>query len=81
LFHYSPPPADERSELSSRSDLGDDRVKEYAQRKKLPVLMEIPFDPMFIKAMLQAQTVIEYSNGSKVNQKIKAIWNRLFREL
>ena len=39
--------------------------------------MEIPFDPMFIKAMIQAQSVIEYSNGSKVNQEIKGIWRKI----
>ncbi|MFH1349553.1 MAG: 4Fe-4S binding protein, partial [Pseudomonadota bacterium] len=28
----------------NRSDMGDDKVKEYATRKDLPILMEIPFD-------------------------------------
>jgi len=32
---------------------------------------------MFTEAMIQAQTVLEYGNGSKVNQEVKAIWHKI----
>jgi MinD superfamily P-loop ATPase len=28
----------------NRADMGDDRVKRYAQEENLPILLEIPFD-------------------------------------
>jgi MinD superfamily P-loop ATPase len=38
----------------NRSDMGDDKVKEYAGKKKLPVLMEIPFDRQIAEAYSRA---------------------------
>jgi MinD superfamily P-loop ATPase len=56
-------------------------IEKYAKEKSIASLGRIPFDPMFTKAMIQAQTVFEYRNGSKVNQEIKAIWHRLTKKL
>lgn len=56
-------------------------IEKYAQKESIACLGRIPFDPMFTEAMIQAQTVIEYSNGSKVNQEIKAIWQKIAKEL
>ncbi len=44
-------------------------------------LGRIPFDPIFTKAMIQAQTVLEYNTGSKVGQAVKDIWQRLSTQL
>ena len=52
-------------------------IEAFAAEKSIACLGHIPFDPMFIKAMIQAQSVIEYSNGSKVNQEIKGIWRKI----
>jgi len=41
----------------------------------------IPFDPIFTKAMVQFQTILEYANGSKAGKAIKGIWNYLSNEL
>ena len=52
-------------------------IEKYAEEKSIPCLGRIPFDPMFTEAMIQAQTVLEYGNGSKVNQEVKAIWQKI----
>jgi MinD superfamily P-loop ATPase len=56
-------------------------IEKYAQKESIACLGRIPFDPIFTEAMIQAQTVVEYSNGSKVNQEIKAIWQKIAKEL
>jgi MinD superfamily P-loop ATPase len=52
-------------------------IEHYATKKGVSCLGRIPFDPVFTKAMIQAQTVLEYNNGSKVGQIVKEIWQRL----
>jgi MinD superfamily P-loop ATPase len=43
----------------NRSDIGDDKVKKYAQRQKLPILMEIPFDRKIAEAYSKGDLLIE----------------------
>ncbi len=55
----------------NRSDMGDDRVKAYAQRESLPILMEIPFDRQIAEC---------YSRGEMFALAIPE-WKARFREL
>lgn len=43
----------------NRSDMGDDRVSAYAQREKLPVLLEIPFDRGIAEAYSRGEMMID----------------------
>jgi len=43
----------------NRSDLGDSKVKEYADKEKLPVLMEIPFDRKIAEAYSRGDMIVE----------------------
>ena len=43
----------------NRSDMGDDKVKEYASRKGLPILMEIPFDRRIAEVYSRGKALIE----------------------
>jgi MinD superfamily P-loop ATPase len=52
-------------------------IENFAEEKGLSCLGRIPFDPIFTKAMLRAQTIFEYNTESKVGQAIKEIWRRL----
>jgi MinD superfamily P-loop ATPase len=52
-------------------------IENFAREKELSCLGRIPFDPIFTKAMLQAQTIFEYNTESEVGQAIKEIWRRL----
>jgi len=56
-------------------------IETYAEEKGIACLGRIPFDPIFIKAMIQAQTILEYNTDSKAGQATKEIWQRLSTEL
>ena len=43
-------------------------IENYAQEKGITCVGRIPFDPIFTKAMIQAQTVFEYNGQSKVGR-------------
>ena len=43
----------------NRSDLGDDKVREYARKENIPVLMEIPFDRKIAEAYSKGKTIVE----------------------
>ena len=55
----------------NRSDIGDDKVKEYASKKDLPILMEIPFDRRIAEI---------YSKGEILVEVIPE-WKEKFKEL
>jgi MinD superfamily P-loop ATPase len=55
----------------NRSDMGDEKVKEYAQENDLPILMEIPFDRRIAEA---------YSRGSALVD-VMPEWKEKFRQL
>jgi MinD superfamily P-loop ATPase len=48
-----------RGLVINRSDMGDDRVKAYAARENLPVLMEIPFDRRIAEAYSAGDLIID----------------------
>jgi len=52
-------------------------IEAYAQDKGVPLMGRIPFDPLFTKAMVEKQTIIEYDRGSRAAQAVKEIWERL----
>ncbi len=52
-------------------------IEDYARKKDIVCLGRIPFDPVFTKAMLRAQTVFEYNTRSEVAQEITEIWQKL----
>jgi MinD superfamily P-loop ATPase len=43
----------------NRSDLGDDKVKEYAQEEGIPILMEIPFSRQIAEAYSRGKLLVE----------------------
>ncbi len=55
----------------NRSDIGDDRVKAYAKKENLPVLMEIPFDRKIAEV---------YSNGKLIVEEMPE-WKEKFQKL
>jgi MinD superfamily P-loop ATPase len=56
-------------------------IENYAKEKEMSGLGRIPFDPVFTKAMIQAQTVFEYDGQSAVGKAIRGIWQRLSEKL
>ncbi|MCP4105448.1 MAG: P-loop NTPase [Desulfobacteraceae bacterium] len=45
--------------IINRSDIGDDRVAEYAHKENLPILMEIPFDRKIAEACSRGKLITE----------------------
>ena len=56
-------------------------IEKYAEEKEIACLGRIPFDPIFTRAMVQAQTVFEYDGQSKVGEAIRGTWQRLSEKL
>jgi len=56
-------------------------IEKYAEEKDIVCLGRIPFDPIFTKAMIQAQTVFEYDGRSTVGEAIRGTWQRLTENL
>jgi len=59
----------------NRSDMGDDRVREYARSEGIPVLMEIPFDRRIAEAYSRGEMLIEGM------PEWKEKFQRLYREI
>ena len=49
----------------NRSDMGNDRVRRFAENEALPILMEIPFDRKIAEAYSQGKMLIETMPGWK----------------
>jgi MinD superfamily P-loop ATPase len=56
-------------------------IEEYAAEKNIACLGRIPFDPVFTKAMIKAQTIFEYNTGSETEKAVANIWQRLSAEI
>lgn len=48
-----------RGLIVNRSDMGDDRVREYAEEAGVPILMEIPFDRRIAEAYSKGEPLVE----------------------
>jgi MinD superfamily P-loop ATPase len=56
-------------------------IEDYARDKGLPIMGRIPFDPLFTKAMVEKQTIIEYDESSNASNAVKQIWERVISSL
>jgi MinD superfamily P-loop ATPase len=56
-------------------------IEKYAAEKNIACLGRIPFDPIFTKAMIKAQTIFEYNTGSEAEKAVANIWQRLSAEI
>lgn len=56
-------------------------IEKQAREKGLVWLGHIPFDSIFTKAMVQAQTIFEYDGDSVAGRSVKAIWKRVLQKL
>jgi len=64
----------------NKFDLNLDLTREietYAVANNLICLGRIAFDPVFTKAMVQAQTVFEFNPESRVVREIEGIWQKI----
>jgi MinD superfamily P-loop ATPase len=52
-------------------------IYEWAVGNGVEILGHLPFDPVMVDAMVQGQTVIEYSPNAGISKKIRNIWNKI----
>jgi len=63
----------------NRSDIGDDKVKKYANLENLPILLEIPFDRQIAEAYSRGDMIVDVMPESKAKflelyEKIKDLY-------
>ncbi len=56
-------------------------IEAYSAERGLPVVGRIPFDPIFVKSMVQGQTLFEYDSSSKAADAVKEIWQKVAVQL
>lgn len=56
-------------------------IEAYSAERGLPVVGRIPFDPIFVKSMVQGQTLFEYNSSSKAADAVKDIWQKVAEQL
>ena len=61
--------------IVNRSDLGDDRVKAYAEGEDLPILMEIPFDRGIAEAYSRGELMVDVRPEWK--EKLLSVYHRI----
>lgn len=59
----------------NRSDMGDDRVKQYAEKENVPILMEIPFDRQIAEAYSRGELIVA------VNPEWEEKFQNLYRRI
>ncbi|NQU15848.1 MAG: P-loop NTPase [Desulfobacteraceae bacterium] len=59
----------------NRADMGDDKVKAYAQQEDLPILMEIPFDRSIAEAYSRGELLVEVMPEYK--ERFRGLYRRI----
>ncbi len=49
-------------------------IKEKAAAAQMPVVGQVPYDPVFTHAMVQGQTVMEFNGGGDIKKVVEQIW-------
>jgi len=64
----------------NKADLNPDsthEIQQYAEQKGYAFMGAIPFDPVFTKAMVAGQTVIEYDNHTEAAAALRQTWQKV----
>jgi len=56
------------------------QINSWCCENGIGVIDEIPFDPIFVEAMINAKSVIEYDPDNQISRIIKSIWYKLLNE-
>lgn len=64
-----------RGLIINRFDLGDDRVREYANSQGIPILMEFPFDRKIAESYSKGEMLVEVMPEWK--EKFKALFHKI----
>jgi len=53
------------------------QIEEFAKTRDIVVLPRIPFDPIFIHALVQGRNVIEYDKNSATAKAVRKVWKAI----
>ncbi|MCK5509320.1 MAG: P-loop NTPase, partial [Desulfobacterales bacterium] len=59
----------------NRSDIGDDKVKNFAKKEGLPVLLEIPFDRKIVEVCSRGDMIVE--NIPEFKEKFLTLYDNI----
>jgi MinD superfamily P-loop ATPase len=51
-----------------------EKLEEVARQRKMTVVGRVPFDPLFTRAMIAGQTVIEYQQDAPIARAVQKVW-------
>jgi MinD superfamily P-loop ATPase len=58
-----------------------EKLKRIAEEKGLPLLGEIPYDPLITEAQREGKTIVEYSRDSKSSKALQRVYERFSKIL
>lgn len=64
----------------NKYDLNSDMtrvIEAETQKQNMLMVGQIPFDPAFTMAMVEAQTILEYESDSELSQIVETVWQRV----
>jgi MinD superfamily P-loop ATPase len=66
--------------LVNKSDLNPEmteKIETLARERNITLLGNLPFDPFFTKAMIEAKTIMEYGEESDIKKSVRTIWDKI----
>lgn len=56
-------------------------IENLAKKLGISALGNIPFDPIFVKSMIQGQNIFEYDKDSATSKAVKQIWQKIINSV
>lgn len=56
-----------------------EKIEQYAASRNMRMVGHIPFDPVFTRAMINGQNILEYAPDSPVAGAIRMVWREILR--
>jgi MinD superfamily P-loop ATPase len=56
-------------------------IEAFAKQRNIKVMGRVPFDPTFMRAMVQGKTIVEFDGRSKGCEAVKNIWENRVQDL
>jgi MinD superfamily P-loop ATPase len=54
-----------------------DEIEQWAAGKQIPVISKIPFSKVWVEAMINCKSIVEWAPESELSDQIRIIWNKL----
>lgn len=52
-------------------------IENWATKKQIPVISKIPFSEVWVEAMINCKSIVDWAPDSELSDKIRTIWNKL----